>query len=61
MTNHYNDQIFGLDRSGQDPYCTFGALRRYREELVRVRDTLKQIHADYLRAEAEATTGFNRL
>ena len=61
MTDHYNEQIFGRDQTGQDPYCTLGALRMYREELVRVRDTLKQIHTDYLRAEAEAATGFNRL
>jgi hypothetical protein len=57
VADHYNEQVFG-SAAVPPEYSTLGALRRYRSELVNVRDTLSRIHADYLRAEADAAASF---
>jgi hypothetical protein len=58
MAAHYNEQVFGPDGTGQSPYCTYGAMRLYEQQLIAARDTILRIHADYVRAEADAAAPF---
>jgi hypothetical protein len=61
MAEHYNEQVFGRDGSGGDPYCTFWAIKQYERELIGTLETLERIQADYERAEGESAGSFDRL